>query len=293
MSRSHLATNATDMRTAAALVVTVVMLAALGCSSVARAPNVEFACEAETCPLRFQGNTQVSDAELATEVSRREPQRRELFRELAPVLVRAAYYDRGFIDVRVDAHTEAARDGGHVLVLAIDEGKPYWVDRLSVQDPANLPGEPLGNPGALRASISQTSGAVFARRAMIDDVRELLSHYREVGYAWADADVTVRKDGGEHFVAVDITVVRGPATVFDRVDVHGGEGLPERAVRERLAMHPGEAYRASAVEASSRALAELAGAGRRVDVSQAPVEGHPERVAVTFGIMWADEGARP
>ena len=290
MSRSHPATNATDMRTLAALVVTT---AALGCSSVARAPNVEFACEAETCPLRFQGNAQVSDAELASEIARREPQRRELFRELAPVLVRAAYYDRGFIDVRVDAHTEAARDGGHVLVLPIDEGKPYWVDRLSVRDPANLPGEPLGNSSALRAAISQSSGAFFARRAMIDDVRDLLSRYREVGYAWADADVTVHKDGGEHFVAVDITIVRGPATIFDRVDVHGGEGLPEHAVQQRLAMHPGEAYRASAVEASSRALAELAGAGRRVDVSQAPVEGHPERVAVTFGIMWADGGLRP
>ena len=164
MSWSHPATNATDMRTAAVLVMMVAILAC-GCSSLARAPNVEFACEAETCPLRFQGNALVSDAELAAAIARSEPQRRELFRELAPVLVRAAYYDRGFIDVRVEAHTEAARDGGHVLVLGIDEGKPYWVDRLSVRDPASLPGEPLGNPGALRAAISQSSGAVFSNSA--------------------------------------------------------------------------------------------------------------------------------
>jgi outer membrane protein assembly factor BamA len=272
--------------------VLLVATSTLGCSSsVARAPNVEFACEAERCALRFQGNAQVSDAELAAEITQHDPHPRELSREVVPVLVKAAYYDRGFIDVRVDARPEPARDGGHVLVVAVDEGNPYWVHALRVSDPANLPGEPLGDAAVLRAAISQSEGAVFARHVMIDDLRAVLSRYREMGYAWADADVAVRKDGHEHFVVVDITIVRGPATVVDRVDVHGAEGLPERALQERLVTHPGETYRASAIEASSRGLAELAGAGRRVDVRQSPVEGHPDRVAVTFGITWAEVGA--
>jgi hypothetical protein len=244
MSRPPLATNGTDMRIALAVVAGLLGTGALACSSsVARAPNVELACELERCPLRFEGNAQVSDAELASEIARREPRRRELFRELVPVLVRAAYYDRGFVDARVTSRTAAASDGGHVLVVAVDEGNPYWVDRLTVDDPASLPGEPLGNEGALRAAISQSEGAVFARHALIDDVQAILARYRETGYAWADADVAVNENRRERNVAVDITIVRGPATVVDRVDVHGGEGLSERALQERIALHPGDAYR--------------------------------------------------
>jgi outer membrane protein assembly factor BamA len=277
------------MRLVVARVVAVAAIAVGGTSACTsshpRTPNVEFACEAERCPLRFEGNAQVSDAELTAEVMLRQPQPGDLFRDLAPVLVRAAYYDRGFVDARVTARTQLAEGGGRVLVIAIDEGRRYWVQRLSVTDPANLPGEPLGNPSALRAAISQPEGGLFARHVMIDEVKGILGRYREMGYAWADADVAVRRDGGEPCVTVDITIDRGPAAIVDRVDVRGGEQLSDRMVQDRLAMHAGDVYRASAVEASFRALSELVGGTGRIDVHEAPVAGRPGRVAVTFGIV--------
>jgi outer membrane protein assembly factor BamA len=268
-------------------------IAVVGCSSAgARIPSVEFACEAEKCPVRFDGNAQVSEAELTAVLAQREGPRGDLLPKIAPLLVTAAYYDRGFIDARVSSHAETANDGRHVLVLAIDEGSPYWVKSLTVADPARLPGELLGSRPELRGAISQAVGALFARHVMMEEVRGVLSRYRDTGYAWADADVAVRKEADAHSVSVVITIERGPATVVDRVDISGGDQFFGQALQDRLTLRAGESYRESDVERSSRALAELVGPSWRVDVSQTPVAGHPDRVAVTFGIRWIDPEPR-
>jgi hypothetical protein len=293
MSATGPATNGTDMRGVLFLLLSIGSIVLAGCASRSvRVPDVEFACEAEDCPLRFVGNRQVSDAELAVAVAAaRGRGHHELSREVVPILVKAAYYDRGFVDARVTAHAERPGGGESSLVVQIDEGEPYWVGHVTVSDPASQQGEALGDRASLRAAVSQSEGVVFARRAMLDDVRVILSGYREVGYAWADADVAVKADRREHMVSVDITILRGPAAVVDRVDVRGGEGLPEAEVQARLSTRPGDAYRESAVDASRRALSELAGAGRRVDVEQSPVPGHPERIAVSYRIMWSEGAA--
>ena len=278
------------MRLAMALLAAI---SVVGCSSAgARVPSVEFACEAEKCPVRFEGNAQVSDAELTVDLVQREPPRGDLLPKIAPLLVTAAYYDRGFIDARVTSHAETANDGRHVLVLTIDEGSPYWVKSLTVADPARLPGELLGSRPELRAAISQSVGALFARHVMIEEVRGVLSRYRDTGYAWANADVAVRKEADAHSVSVAISIERGPATVVDRVDISGGDAFPGQALHDRLTLRAGESYRESDVERSSKALAELVGPSWRVDVSQTPVPDRPDRVAVTFGIRWIDTDPR-
>jgi outer membrane protein assembly factor BamA len=268
-------------------------LGGVACSSVgARIPAVEFACEVEKCPVRFEGNSWISDSELRTDLTQRESTRGDLRREMAPLLVRAAYYDRGFVDVRVTSHAEQSKEGGQVLIVAIDEGSPYWVKSVTVHDPSYLPGEPVGNAPELRAALSQSVGALFARHVMIAELQAVLSRYRELGYAWADANVAVRKESDPHSISVEVTVERGPASVVDRVDVTGGEAFAGQALQDRVSVRAGESYRESAVVASSKALTELVGPARRVEVSRAPVAGHPDRVALTFAIRWIENDSR-
>jgi outer membrane protein assembly factor BamA len=278
------------MRVCGALLVT---FGVIGCSSAgARVPSVEFACETEKCPVRFEGNAQISDVELQADLAQRESARGDLLRDVAPLLVKAAYYDRGFVDVRVTSHAEQSKDQGQVLVLVVEEGSPYWVKSVTVHDPSHIQGEPLGSAPELRAALSQSVGALFARHVMIEELKGVLSRYREMGYAWADAHVAVSKESDPHSVSVDVTIERGAASVFDRVDVTGGDAFAPQALSDRLSVRAGESYRDSAVEASSRALSELVGPSRRVDVIRAPVAGHPDRVAVTFGIRWAETDPR-
>jgi outer membrane protein assembly factor BamA len=196
------------------------------------------------------------------------------------------------VDVRVTSHAEQSKHQGQVLVLVVDEGSPYWVKSVTVHDPSHIQGEPLGSAPELRAALSQSVGALFARHVMIEELKGVLSRYREMGYAWADAHVAVRKESDPHSVSVDVTIERGPASVVDRVDVTGGDAFASQALSDRLSVRAGESYRDSSVEASSRALAELVGPSRRVDVIRAPVAGHPDRVAVTFAIRWAETDPR-
>jgi outer membrane protein insertion porin family len=181
--------------------------------------------------VRIEGAVQVSAKELARVVcidkhagSCRvaEGVTREEVIERDVLLLTAAYYDRGFVLVKVDQRVEPTAAGIDV-VYAIEEHEPYDVLTFTAreEDEHGKAMEMLGGTKAWNERFSKHAGARFNRGAMAAELERLRHTYRDAGYAMVDADPLTEIDKEKRTIALTVPVRRGDAYRIERVKVEG------------------------------------------------------------------------
>jgi len=138
------------------------------------------------------------------------------------------YYDRGFLNNRVELKPEFSKDRCKVcLVFEIEEGTAYTVERIIITGNVHF------HDKVLRAGLKLKEGATYNKRNADSDVEQILKMYRETGFI----DAAVEHE--EHFVSakcvnVEYSIAAGERFRIGLIDISGNEQTQDKVVRRVL-----------------------------------------------------------
>ena len=163
-----------------------------------------------------------------------------------------AAHSLGYWDAQLSYKIDTADHPAQVTVT-VAPGPLYHVDTLAVLGPD---GKPLPLPPT-HAPLPLKSGDVARTEPVIAAENALLTAFGNNGHPFAKAEKRkVVIDHAAHTMAVTYTIAPGPATRFGAVKIAGLKTLNPGYVERRLRWQRGEAYDATEVEQTRRALIE-------------------------------------
>jgi outer membrane protein insertion porin family len=150
--------------------------------------------------VEFEGNRAISSSELRA-VTRidDEPTAEADVLERDVLLLHAAYYDRGFLDVNVVASYDTPE-----ILFQVREGRRFELLSLEVTGDSDL-----------RSMMAVRDGDWFDRAAIVDGLERILTLYRNAGYAHVEAYPEVTVDEQHATARVRVPIRLGPIARID------------------------------------------------------------------------------
>jgi outer membrane protein insertion porin family len=142
--------------------------------------------------------------------------REEAFqRDLA--IIEAAYYDRGFLNVKVEKPTVALSPDKRLIYITvkITEGEQYRISSIDFSGDLIVPKE------RLFAVLESRKGDYFSRAKVLKDDQSLADIYQDQGYAYANFNPETQVNPQERTVALDFRVEKGKLQTIDRIEITG------------------------------------------------------------------------
>ena len=207
--------------------------------------------------ITFEGNREFSDDDLKDNMNTKEAwlipftSRGRLDPDVLTndtTLLSSLYYDHGFVDHKIDEPIILTRDEGLEVVIRIQEGQRYRVGVVRV-------GGDLGSaPNRLLDDVTLTSGQVFRRSRLLNDVTALQQRYADRGYAFAEVSPDTRFDPADRLVNVTYMIKRGPPVFFDQVKVAGNVKTRDKVIRRELEVAEKGRFSSAKIRESRNAL---------------------------------------
>ena len=207
--------------------------------------------------IAFEGNRTFSDDELKDNMNTKEAwiipftSRGRLDPDVLTndtALLSALYYDHGFVDHKIDEPIILTRDEGLEVVIRIQEGQRYRVGAVKVG------GDLGGTPERLLDDVTLTSGQIFRRSRLLNDVTALQQRYADRGYAFVEVSPVTRFDPAGRLVDVTYMIKRGPPVYFDQVKIAGNLKTRDKVIRRELEVTEKGRFSSAKVRESRNAL---------------------------------------
>lgn len=153
--------------------------------------------------VQFKGNKKLSEADLhkAAHLEVGDPYVQEQV-DRATLLVTSLYYDRGFVQVRVDPEVTKPAGGSVVASFVIDEGDVYSMGTLH----ATKLGEPVEKE-LLEKVVRARPKQVFVRSALIEDIQRMTTFFEARGQR---VEITPQTTIDPKKKTIDVTFVIEP-----------------------------------------------------------------------------------
>lgn len=220
--------------------------------------------------LRVNGNTRVSDADIAGAMKTR-PEGFWFFRngeinddEYAADLaerIPALYASRGFIDFRIAKDTlHIDREHGKALLeLTVVEGPQYKVGNFEVVGGRHYSDEEIRNyypfTNTSRPLTSRVTSFLLRREPVPQDVFDQASWesatgqvrqaYANDGYIYSEVVPVVERRvtaDSTHYVDLRWEVEEGAPAIINRIEIVGNDYTTEMCIRDQLVILPGDVY---------------------------------------------------
>ena len=207
--------------------------------------------------ITFEGNRTFSDDELKDNMNTKEAwiipftSRGRLDPDVLTndtALLSALYYDHGFVDHKIDEPIILTRGEGLEVVIRIQEGQRYRVGAVKVG------GDLGGTPKRLLDDVTLTSGQIFRRSRLLNDVTALEQRYADRGYAFVEVSPVTRFDPAGRLVDVTYMIKRGPPVYFDQVKIAGNLKTRDKVIRRELEVTEKGRFSSAKVRESRNAL---------------------------------------
>ena len=158
------------------------------------------------------------------------------------------YYDHGFVDHKIDEPIILPRGEGLEVVIRVQEGERYRVGKVRI-------GGDIGRaPERLLERVSLTSGQVFRRTRLLNDVTALQERYEARGYAFVEVSPQTRFSVDERLVHVTYLIKQGPLVYFDEVRIAGNRKTRDKVIRRELEVAEEGRYSSARIRESRNAL---------------------------------------
>ncbi len=207
--------------------------------------------------ITFEGNREFSDDELKDVMNTKE----EWFLPFTTrgildpdvltndtALLSSLYYDHGFVDHKIDEPIILTRGGGLEVVIRVQEGERYRVGAVK------LGGDLDGDPARLLENVSLTSGQIFRRSRLLNDVTALQQRYADRGYAFAEVSPVTRFDPQGRLVNVTYTIKRGPPVYFEELKIAGNVKTRDKVIRREIEVAEKGRFSSARIRESRNAL---------------------------------------
>ncbi|MBS2029652.1 MAG: outer membrane protein assembly factor BamA [Deltaproteobacteria bacterium] len=223
--------------------------------------------------ITFVGNEKVPSADLRSVMETQEGNilsfltsagtyREEVFqRDLS--LIQFAYYDRGFINVRVGKpQVEITPDKKYLfLTVPITEGEQFNVGKIDYS------GDILGTKETLGTRVHTESGALFNRSQLQADISGLNDLYLDQGYCYVNISPLTNVNNDTRIVDLTFDVQKGPKCYVERIDIVGNHKTRDRVIRRELRIYEGELFTGTGMKQSKGRVNAL-GFFETVEVTQ-------------------------
>jgi outer membrane protein insertion porin family len=225
--------------------------------------------------INFQGATRVNPEDLKANMATREggwlsfftgegTYREEMFqRDLA--VIQAAYYDRGFINVKVEKPVVSlSADKRYIFIsIKVDEGETYNIGKI------DFSGDLLLTKDAFHKKMTSKENEVFNRSLLARDIQSLTDVYYDQGYAYANITPVTAVNAEKRTIDLTFDVQKGQQVTIERIDITGNTKTRDQVIRRQLRVYEGELFSGTGMRRSKERVTQL-GYFETVEVSQKP-----------------------
>jgi outer membrane protein insertion porin family len=209
--------------------------------------------------------------------------REELFQRDLQV-IQAAYYDRGFINVRVDKPVVSLSPDKRFIsiTLRVEEGEPYRIGKL------DFSGDLIVGKDELKGKMTSKEGEIFNRSLLARDIQAITDVYYDSGFAYANPVPVTAVNGEARTIDLTFDVNKGKQVTIERIDVIGNTKTRDKVIRRQLRVYEGELFSGSGMRRSKEKVTAL-GFFETVEVTHKPGR-DDEHVLVTVEVKEKSTG---
>jgi outer membrane protein insertion porin family len=199
----------------------------------------------------------------------------------------AYYANRGFVDAKVGQPEVVYGDDGITVIFRVDEGDRYKIGTVSFS------GDLLYDEPKLleRIKLDELAGKgeYFNRSVVRDDLNALAELYADDGYAFAEADVDMKKHAENKTIDVAYVVNKGRKVYVRRVTIEGNEKSRDNVIRREVKLADGDLFSGSKLRRSNERLDKLE-YFEKVDIETVPTD-NPSEVDIKVKVKDKNTGS--
>jgi outer membrane protein insertion porin family len=190
--------------------------------------------------------------------------REEMFQRDLQV-VQSAYYDRGFINVKVDKPSVSLSPDKRYIYISIrvEEGEPYKIGKL------DFSGDMLISKEELALKMTSHPNETFNRSLLARDIQAITDVYYDSGYAYANITPVTAVNAEAKTIDLTFDVQKGSQVTIERIDIVGNTKTRDKVIRRQLRVYEGELFSGSGMRKSKEKVTQL-GFFETVEVSHKP-----------------------
>ena len=166
--------------------------------------------------------------------------------------IKSFYEQNGHIDVIVDYSIETLEKGFVNIRIKIEEGKQYFVGKVSIEGNDILSQEEI-----LRTMEEIKKGGIFSREKLTVDIASIRTIYFDRGYIFANVDESTSLDQSSGEVEVKIKVREGGLAYIKRINIEGNTRTRDIVIRRELRLNPGDRFDGGKLRRSRERLNNL------------------------------------
>jgi len=182
-------------------------------------------------------------------------------------VIKAAYYDKGFLEVKVDNPIiKVSKDGKSIYItFKIHEGPQYKVSSVGIR------GDLLRSKKEMLALIKTKRGAIYSSSVVRHDIKSLTDLYSDQGYAYVDVEPITTLDKKDRTVKIVYDINKGVKSYFGKIRITGNLSTRDNVIRRDLDFAEGELYSGRKLQISRHRLKEV-GLFDKVDITTHPAK---------------------
>lgn len=180
-------------------------------------------------------------------------------------LIQMAYFDRGFINVRVDKPiVTLSPDKRNIsITLRVEEGESYKVGKL------DFSGDLLVSKEVLRKLMTSKEDTTFNRSLLARDIQSITDVYYDSGHAYANITPVTAVNAEAKTIDLTFDVQKGPKVYIERIEIVGNTKTRDKVIRRQLRVFEGELFNGTGMRRSKEKVTAL-GFFETVEVTHKP-----------------------
>ena len=248
--------------------------------------------------IEFVGPTQIPARKLSSEIEtttwfpffrRGEVDQEQLASDVASL--QKFYYDRGYIDIRVDKQVEVSPNQREAKVIfLIEEGSRYTVDRLIASGQGGVPLEVL-SVEQLAAIMNIKIGDVFQQTLVDKSRKSIVAAYGVMGYLDTRAAIVPIRRELTTTLTLVVEISEGQVANVGQVRITGNSLTKDKIIRTEVGFLPGRRFDAREIEATKERIMGTGLFGDAIVTVQAPEVNDPDVRDVLIEIKEKNTGS--
>ena len=180
-------------------------------------------------------------------------------------IIQMAYFDRGFINVRVDKPiVTLSPDKRNIsITLRVEEGESYKVGKL------DFSGDLLVSKEVLRKLMTSKENTTFNRSLLARDIQSITDVYYDSGHAYANITPVTAVNAEAKTIDLTFDVQKGPKVYIERIEIVGNTKTRDKVIRRQLRVFEGELFNGTGMRRSKEKATAL-GFFETVEVTHKP-----------------------
>ncbi len=180
-------------------------------------------------------------------------------------VVQSAYYDRGYINVKVEKpNVSLSPDKRFIYIsMKIEEGDQYSIGKLDYS------GDLLATKEEMGTRMISRAGEIFNRSLLARDIQALSDIYYDQGYAYANITPVTAVNPEAKTIDLTFDVQKGEQVTIERIDIVGNTKTRDKVIRRQVRVYEGELFSGSGMRRSKDKVTQL-GFFESVEVSHKP-----------------------